>query len=253
LLLLLMLLQVRADCAVVKIDYVHEFAKNIKLEVPPDDMTTTLRDAVARRVQWRRAGIHIDPADADSVPTSQPQPQSAAVPPTFSEPCPQLPDTRESLSEPHPPVPTQPQVTPPPPVPTEPATAPKKPSKANPVRKKQSRPMATKREISEGKKKVERIKQPVTRAYTSENPKYRVGKALLSVSELRAAGQYCVDLHNYYMQNVNQAEEIMVSFEERHFLQLEGNGNIFIVAWSDLFDLFNLDALDLSLIRCFAL
>ncbi|XP_025801493.1 uncharacterized protein LOC112880989 [Panicum hallii] len=101
--------QVRADCAVVKIDYVHEFAKNIKLEVPPDDMTTTLRDAVARRVQWRRAGIHIDPADADSVPTSQPQPQSAAVPPTFSEPCPQLPDTRESLSEPHPPVPTQPQ------------------------------------------------------------------------------------------------------------------------------------------------
>jgi hypothetical protein len=69
--------------------------------VPPDDMTTTLRDAVARRVQWRRAGIHIDPADADSVPTSQPQPQSAAVPPTFSEPCPQLPDTRESLSEPH--------------------------------------------------------------------------------------------------------------------------------------------------------
>ncbi|XP_025815364.1 uncharacterized protein LOC112892404 [Panicum hallii] len=201
--------QVRADCAVVKIDYVHEFAKNIKLEVPPDDMTTTLRDAVARRVQWRRAGIHIDPADADSVPTSQPQPQSAAVPPTFSEPCPQLPDTRESLSEPHPPVPTQPQVTPPPPVPTEPATAPKKPSKANPVRKKQSRPMATKREISEGKKKVERIKQPVTRAYTSENPKYRVGKALLSVSELRAAGPYCMDLHKYYMQNVNQAEEIM--------------------------------------------
>jgi hypothetical protein len=62
-----------------------------------------------------------------------------------------------------------------------------------------------------------------------------------------------VDLHNYYMQNVNQAEEIMVSFEERHFLQLEGKGNIFIVAWSDLFDLFNLDALDLSLIRCFAL
>jgi hypothetical protein len=55
------------------------------------------------------------------------------------------------------------------------------------------------------------------------------------------------------MQNVNQAEKIMVSFEERHFLQLEGNGNIFIVAWSDLFDLFNLDALDLSLIRCFAL
>ncbi|PVH64317.1 hypothetical protein PAHAL_2G236100 [Panicum hallii] len=246
-------LEVRADCAVVKIDLIHEFAKNIKLEFPPDDTTTTLRDAVARRVQWRRAGIHIDPADADSVPTSQPQPQSPAVPPTFSEPCPQLPDTWEALPDPHPPVPTQPQITPPPPVPIEPATAHKKPSKANPVRKKQSRLMAAKREISEGKKKVDRIKQPVTRAYTSENPKYRVGKSLLSVPELRAAGQYCVELHNYYMSKVNQAEEIMVSYEERHFLQLEGSRNIFIVAWSDLFDLFNLDALDLSLIRCFAL
>jgi hypothetical protein len=55
------------------------------------------------------------------------------------------------------------------------------------------------------------------------------------------------------MRNVNRHEEIMVSYEERHFLQLEGSRNIFIVAWSDLFDLFNLDALDLSLIRCFAL
>jgi hypothetical protein len=70
----LLLLQVRADCAVVKIDLLHEFAKNIKLDVPPDDMTTTLRDAVARRVQWWRAGIDIDPADADSVPTTEPQP-----------------------------------------------------------------------------------------------------------------------------------------------------------------------------------
>jgi hypothetical protein len=251
--LLLLLLQVRADCAVVKIDLLHEFAKNIKLDVPPDDMTTTLRDAVARRVKWRRAGIDIDPADADSVPTTEPQPQSFAVPPTFSEPWPQLPDTWEALPDPHPPVPTQPQITPPPPIPTEPATAPKKPSKANPVRKKQSRPMATKREISEGKKKVERIKHPVTGAYTSENPKYRVGMSLLSVPELRTAGQYCVDLHNYYMRNVNEAQEIIVSYEERYFLQLEGSGNIFIVAFCDLFDLFNLDALDLSLIWCFAL
>jgi hypothetical protein len=48
----------------------------------------------------------------------------------------------------------------PPPVPTEPATAPKKPSKANLVRKKQSRLMQRKQEISEGKKKAEEIKKP---------------------------------------------------------------------------------------------
>ncbi|PUZ57967.1 hypothetical protein GQ55_5G472400 [Panicum hallii var. hallii] len=122
--------QVSADCAVVKIDLLHEFAKDIKLDVPPDDMTTTLRDAVARRVQWRRAGIDIDPEDADSVRTTEPQPQSPPLPPMFSEPRPQLPDPWEEFPDPHPPVPTRPQITPPPPVPTEPATAPKKPSKA---------------------------------------------------------------------------------------------------------------------------
>jgi hypothetical protein len=30
---------------VVKVDMVHENSKNLKLEVPPDDMTLTLRDA----------------------------------------------------------------------------------------------------------------------------------------------------------------------------------------------------------------
>ncbi|PUZ60315.1 hypothetical protein GQ55_4G113900 [Panicum hallii var. hallii] len=135
-----------------------------------------------------------------------------------------------------------PSPPPPPPVPTEPATAPKKPSKANSVRKKQSRPMQRKQEISE-----------VPLHYTSENPKYRVGKALLSSSELQRAGQYCMDLHNYYIHNADKLQDIIVAFKERHFLQLEGTEGIFIVAFSDLFDLFNLDALDLSLVRYFAL
>jgi hypothetical protein len=38
---------------VVKVDMVHENLKDLKLEVPPDDMTLTMRDAVTRRVQWR--------------------------------------------------------------------------------------------------------------------------------------------------------------------------------------------------------
>jgi hypothetical protein len=36
---------------VVKVDMVHENPKDLKLEVPLDDMTLTMRDAVARRVQ----------------------------------------------------------------------------------------------------------------------------------------------------------------------------------------------------------
>jgi hypothetical protein len=38
-------------CAVVKVDMVHENSKDVKLEVPPDDRTLTMQDAVTRRVQ----------------------------------------------------------------------------------------------------------------------------------------------------------------------------------------------------------
>jgi hypothetical protein len=56
--------------AVVKVDMVHDNSKDLKLKVSPDDMTLTMWDAVARRVQWRRTSIVIDPAAADSASTS---------------------------------------------------------------------------------------------------------------------------------------------------------------------------------------
>jgi hypothetical protein len=46
---------------VVKVDLVHENAKNLKLEVAPDDTILTLWDAVTRRVQWRRTSIDVAP------------------------------------------------------------------------------------------------------------------------------------------------------------------------------------------------
>jgi hypothetical protein len=36
---------------VVKVDMVHQNSKDLQLEVPPDDMTLTIGDAVTRRVQ----------------------------------------------------------------------------------------------------------------------------------------------------------------------------------------------------------
>jgi hypothetical protein len=56
--------------AVVKVDMVHDNSKDLKLEVPTDDTTLTMRDVVARRVQWRRTSIVIDLAAAASVSTS---------------------------------------------------------------------------------------------------------------------------------------------------------------------------------------
>jgi hypothetical protein len=54
----------------IKVDMVHDNLKDLKLEVPPDDTILTMQDAVARRVQWRRTTIDIDPAAAASALTS---------------------------------------------------------------------------------------------------------------------------------------------------------------------------------------
>jgi hypothetical protein len=55
---------------VVKVDMVHDNSKDLKLEVPPDDTTLTMRDAVARRVQWRWISIVTNPAAVASASTS---------------------------------------------------------------------------------------------------------------------------------------------------------------------------------------
>jgi hypothetical protein len=47
-----------------------------------------------------------------------------------------------------------------------------------------------------------------------------------------------------------KVQDIIASFKEEHFLV--GN-DIFLISWSNLYDLFNLDMLDISLMRCFAL
>jgi hypothetical protein len=55
---------------VVKVDMVHENSKDLKMEVPPDDMTLTLWDAISRRGQWRRTSIDVDPSAAASASTA---------------------------------------------------------------------------------------------------------------------------------------------------------------------------------------
>jgi hypothetical protein len=49
---------------------VHENSKNMKLEVPPDNTTLTLWDAITRRVQWRRTSIDVDPSVVASASTT---------------------------------------------------------------------------------------------------------------------------------------------------------------------------------------
>jgi hypothetical protein len=76
--------------AMVKVDMVHENSKDLKLEVPPDDTTLTMRDAVTRRVQWRRTSIDVDPSVAASASNTASQPNTA--------PASIFPETRPSPS-----------------------------------------------------------------------------------------------------------------------------------------------------------
>jgi hypothetical protein len=73
---------------------------------------------------------------------------------------------------------------------------------------------------------------------------------MLTTDELCEAGQPCIDLHNYYIQNYKSGQDIIVSYKNRRFLV---GDDIFLITFFNLYDLFNLDTLDISLMRCFAL
>jgi hypothetical protein len=85
---------------------------------------------------------------------------------------------------------------------------------------------------------------------TQANPKFVMGRLMLTVDALKLVGKSCVELHNYYTNNYHKGQDIIVSYKDRPFLVGDG---IFLISWSDLYDLFNLDALDVRLMHCFAL
>jgi hypothetical protein len=85
---------------------------------------------------------------------------------------------------------------------------------------------------------------------TQSNPKFVMGKSMLTIDVLDKAGQACISLHNYYINNYKSGQDIIVSYKDGHFLVDDG---YFLISFFDLCDLFNLDALDVSLMRYIAL
>jgi hypothetical protein len=82
------------------------------------------------------------------------------------------------------------------------------------------------------------------------NPKLVMGKPMLTVDTLHKASKPCVELYNYYINNYKSGQDIIVSYKDLHFLV---GDDIFLISWSDIYDLFNLDVLDVSLMRWFTL
>jgi hypothetical protein len=109
--------------------------------------------------------------------------------------------------------------------------------------------------LSKGTKGKKPLKELVANpklssAMMQANPKFVLDKPMLTVNVIHKAGQPCVELHNYYMNSYKSGQDVLVSYKDHHFLV---GDNFFLISFSDLHDLFNLDALDVSLMRCLTL
>jgi hypothetical protein len=82
------------------------------------------------------------------------------------------------------------------------------------------------------------------------NSKFVTGKPILTINVLHKVGQHCVELHICYINNYKSGQDIILFYKDLHFLVGDG---FFLISFSDLYDLFNLNALDVSLTCCFAL
>jgi hypothetical protein len=68
-----MLDDVRINTSSYAVVMVHENSKDLKPELPPDNITLTMRHTVTRRVQWRWTFIDINPSAATSASTTPSQ------------------------------------------------------------------------------------------------------------------------------------------------------------------------------------
>ena len=76
---------------------------------------------------------------------------------------------------------------------------------------------------------------------------------LTTAAELENAGPATTSLHNYFMQCcAEKMKYIVASYKRVHFLR-EAEEECYLLCFNDLYDLFNLDALDVSLLRSFTL
>lgn len=92
----------------------------------------------------------------------------------------------------------------------------------------------------------------VSKVWTSDNPKYKYGDALLDNNELTVLGGPILALQNFYSRSSRSGiKGITLLVNSSHF-HIEADSYI-AVDFADLYDIFNISALDMSLMRCFTL
>jgi hypothetical protein len=92
------------------------------------------------------------------------------------------------------------------------------------------------------------------------NRNYKFEKNILSDGDLKKAAPFTRKFHTFYMEcgKSNDVSDIMVALRPRTNAWLKRDESssalqLMHVQLSDLYDLFNMDALDLTLLRCFIL
>jgi len=94
-------------------------------------------------------------------------------------------------------------------------------------------------------------KEPAKNVWTSTHSKFEMGKPMLSELDLATVGVNTNGLHKHYMTHANDDDtSIMGQFKAE---DLHSGPGFFSISWSGLYDVFNLDALNISLICCLTL
>jgi hypothetical protein len=94
--------------------------------------------------------------------------------------------------------------------------------------------------------------------WAMDNPNYKFGKSLLSDGDLKKTTPFTKKLHKFYMQRVKSDDDshIMVALRPQSSAwppRWSNRLQQLHVQLGDLYDLFNFNALDLTLLRCFIL
>ena len=135
----------------------------------------------------------------------------------------------------------------------DPPPAPKKKRPATPKKKGRGKaePKKPAQKAMELKGKATPKEPAAKNLWTSAHSKFVMGKPMLSELDLATAGVNTNGLHKHYMTHANGDDTSIVG--QLKAKELHSGPCYFSISWSDLYDVFNLDALDISLNRCLTL
>ena len=229
--------------AVVQPTYVWPNARHIKLPIPVEDEITTLADSLLQHIQWPRWRILIPPRSRDPNSAAPSAGNTASDAATLAlrqqkqhQQNQQLSQQPDSQILPH-----QQQLS---------QTLTQLLNQLTQQHSQHLHQQKPQQQPPMGQHQTR--KMDVGASWTMANPKYKPGEAMLSEEALKLAGESYEGLHAYVMeQSANGAIDIPAKVAASYF-DTEAELK-WTVGFNDLYDLFNLKSLDVSLLRCWTL